>query len=596
MPGRLYCGDNLEVLAEYIPRESVDLIYLDPPFNSQRTFNHYIYRSPSAATFKDFWRWDEAAPVYAEIIDSHAIPKPIRTMLRALHEALIDDDSDQLAYLTMMTPRLVALHRVLKPTGSLYLHCDPTAGHYLKVILDVIFGGQNFRSELIWKRTGAHSGAHRWGPVHDTLLFYSKSDSYTWNAQFQPLPQETADAWYNNIEEGTGRRFNRDNLTAAGVRSGSSGLPWRGVDVTKKGRHWAIPGFARKLIGPLDTLEALDALDKLGRIHWPKKQGGAPMFKRYLEESEGVPAQDVITDISPLKNNSPERIGYATQKPLALLERILRASSNEGDLVLDAFCGCGTTVEAAERLGRRWIGIDREKLAVDVIETRFDKVGLVAPEVIWHPADIDAARALAQRDKRQFEKWALRKVRAARIRSRDRGIDGEALYKDETTGRSCHVLVSVKGGGLKPSDVRDLRGTIEREKAPVGVLISMNEPSKEMRLEAARAEFLPEADRDGPIPKLQLLTVEQLFAGKGIRAPGVNVTQMPKPSVPPPPGVGEQLAFDIDAKLRETRPLAKTKQRPKGPAKAVPYREAAEPEYAQVAEQTRSSRPPPKRR
>lgn len=310
--------------------------------------------------------------------------------------------------------------------------------------------------------------------------------------------------------------------------------------------------------------------------------------------STGAPLQDVWLDIK-LATAAKERIGYPTQKPLALLKRIIESSTNKGDLVLDPFCGCGTTVEAAEDMGRRWIGIDIARKAIEVIEDRFKKVNLPPPEVTWHPKDPEAAAALAARDKREFERWALRKIRAARIRSKDRGIDGEAYFRD-ANGATMHVVVSVKGGALKPADVRELRGTIEREKAPIGVLVSMNEPSKEMRLEASRGGFLDESDREGPIPRLQLVTVERLFSDKPpIRAVGVNVTDLPRPTVPPPPGAGEQLGLALE-EAAEKKPLAKTKQRAKGPAKAVPYREAAEPEYAQVAEQTRSSRPPPKRR
>jgi DNA modification methylase len=392
VPGVIYCGDNLDIMRTYIPRESVDLIYLDPPFNSQRTYN-LLHKGSEAQeeAFKDFWSWEEAAPTFAKVMASVDTPKPLRTMLFGLHDLLIDANSDLLAYLSMMTQRSVWLYRVLKQTGSLYLHCDPTASHYLKLVFDAIFGNSQFRSEVIWKRSGAHSGAKRYGPVHDVLLFYTKSANYAWNPVFQPLPQETASEWYNNVEPKTGRRFNRDNLTAAGTRGGASGMQWRGVDPTKKGRHWAIPGFARKVIGDLDTLEALDALDAMGRIFWPKKPGGAPMFKRYLDESGGVPAQDVITDIPLLKNNSPERLGYPTQKPLALLERILMASSNRGDLVLDPFCGCGTTIEAAEKLGRRWLGIDISRKAVRIIEDRFKRARLDAPTILWHPAAMGAA-------------------------------------------------------------------------------------------------------------------------------------------------------------------------------------------------------------
>lgn len=569
--GVLYCGDNLDVLGEYMPPSSVDLVYLDPPFNSQRTYN-LIYKDQraQAEAFKDYWAWSEAAATFHETVESPTIPKPLRTLLRALHDVLIEEDSDQLAYLTMMTPRLVALHRVLKSTGCLYLHCDPTASHYLKAILDVIFGSRNFLNEVIWKRTGAHNSAIKFGPVHDVILVYAKTKNYTWNVVFQPLPQETADAWYNNVEEGTGRRFNRNTLTAPGVRAGSSGLPWRGIDPTAKGRHWSVPGFAREVIGDLDTLEALDALDRLGRVFWPKKDGGTPMLKMYLDESKGVPAQDVWTDIR-LPTTTKERLGYPTQKPLDLLKRIILASSKPGDLVLDPFCGCGTTIEASERHGRRWIGIDIAPKAIEIIEERFETQKLTAPSVVWHPGDAQVARELAGRDKRQFEQWVCRKLRA-RKREKDRGIDGEAYFRDND-GKSSHVIISVKGGKLKPTDLRDLRGTIEREGASIGVLVSVEPPSKEMLLEAARAKFLPVSDADGPIPRLQLVRVDDdFFKRYPIRVPGVNVTEMPKAD-------GEQLKLSLNpakgiktAAVRDKSPTQRQASNapPKPPSKPPP--------------------------
>lgn len=467
MAGIIYCGDNLEVLSEYVPPESVDFVYLDPPFNSKRMYNlTYNDQRAQEQVFKDFWSWEEVAAQLHTLVDSSNMPRNVRTLLRALHDVLIESDSDLLAYLTMMTPRLVAMHHVLKSTGSLYLHCDPTASHYLKAVLDAVFGSRNFRNEVIWKRSYGHGGADKHAPVHDVLLFYSKSDSFRWNPSWKRLPQKTIDQWYNNVEEKTGRRFNRDNLTGSGTRGGESGKTWRGVDVTKKGRHWAIPrsvDVVKEIVGDLGPHDALDALDAAGRIHWPEKHGGVPMFKRYIEEATGIPALDVITNVPHLHNRSPERVGYPTQKPLALLIHVLELSSSQGDLVLDPFCGCGTTVEAAETLGRRWVGIDIARKAVEVIEHRFGKVGLDAPEVVWHPADPASAEALAERDKTQFEAWALRKVRAARLRKKDRGIDGEAIFKDGDGGR-YHVLVSVKGGrNLTPAFVRELRGTLERE-------------------------------------------------------------------------------------------------------------------------------------
>lgn len=533
MSGIFYCGDNLELLTvlERVPTESVDLIYLDPPFNSQRTYN-IVYKDSraQAEAFKDHWSWAEGAQQYAKVLEASTTPPRLRTLLRGLHDLLIDEDADLLAYLAMMAPRIFALHRVLKPTGSLYLHCDPTASHYLKLILDGVFGPKNFLNEIIWKRTSAHSSARRPGPVHDVLLFYARSESYTWNPAFTPHDPSYVASHYRQRDP-DGRRWTASDLTAAGVRNGSSGKPWRGFDVTAKGNHWKF------------TIENLEKLDSSGRLYWPNA-GGWPRYKRYLDEVKGLPLQDVWTDVDPLNAKAAERLGFPTQKPLALLERIILASTSSGDLVLDPFCGCGTTIEACERLGRRWIGIDIARKSVEVTESRFKKLGLQAPEVEWFPPDIDAAQALAARSGIKFEEWVRFKIRAARRRKHDRGIDGEAYFRD-AENKLHHVLVSVKGGKLNPAMVRELRGTMEREHAPIGVLVVAQEPSKEMRLEATHAGFLKVEDAEGPIPRLQFVTLERIFSNRpAIRAPGVNVTEMPKPVVPM--GEPSQLALNLE--------------------------------------------------
>jgi DNA modification methylase len=551
MSGILYCGDNLEVLAEYIPPESVDLIYLDPPFNSQRTYN-IVYKGSAAQTeaFKDYWSWADAAQDYARLVESAATPRKLRPMLQSLHELLIDDDADLLAYITMMAARLVALHKVLKPTGSLYLHCDPTASHYLKVTLDAIFGSDRLLNEVIWQRTSAHNDPSRYGRVHDVLLFYTKSEKRVWNQQFDP-PDEAYFGAHDFEKDADGRLYRKRDLTAPAHGDSASGqYTWNGKR-PPAGRMWSY------------TRENMERLEAEGRIAYTRT--GTPRLKIYLENLNGVPYQDVWArpDLW-LNSASAERLGYPTQKPIALMNRIIKTSSNAGDLVLDPFCGCGTTIEASERLGRRWIGIDIARKAIEVIEGRFDKTGLRAPEVQWHPKDVDAARALAQRDKRQFEEWALRKVRATRRRKKDRGIDGESTFRDGD-GRSRHVLVSVKGGSMNPAMVRDLRGTLERERADIGVLVSMLTPSKEMRFEATRAGHLSVSDGEGPIPRLQLVTVEQIFDGKvPIRCPGQNVTEMPRGV---PAGRGEQLELGLDNRVKSSPRL---KAATPGPAKASP--------------------------
>jgi DNA modification methylase len=532
---RLYYGDNLDVLREHVPDESVDLIYLDPPFNSQANYN-LLFRAPTGEqseaqiqAFEDTWHWNEKAEeAFDQVIrsnntDAAEILQAIRSFLR---------ESDIMAYLSMMAIRLLHLHRVLKPKGSFYLHCDPSASHYLKLLLDAIFGPELFRSEVVWKRSSAHNSAKRFGPVHDVIFFYTKSDKYVWNPIFQPLPRETADAWYNNIEEGTGRRFNRDNLTAAGVRSGSSGRPWRGIDVSAKGRHWAIPGFVG--LGNMDTLEALEALDAAGRLHWPKKAGGVPMLKRYLDESKGVPAQDVITHIAPLNNVAAERLPYPTQKPLALLELFIQASTNRGDVVLDPFCGCGTAIHAAQKLDRRWIGIDVTHLAISLIEKRMRAA--FGPdfrcEVIGTPRDLDGARDLARRDKYQFQWWAVSLVDAVPYQGRkkgaDSGIDGIIWFRPD--GKTLEkAIVSVKGGeNVGVAMIRDLAHVVERERARIGVFVTLAPPTVPMETEAVKAGAYETPF--GRYRKLQILTIEQLLTGAKPSIPLVDPTVFKAPS------------------------------------------------------------------
>lgn len=526
---RLYYGDNLDVLRRDVADESVDLIYLDPPFNSNRSYS-VLFREKSGdesqaqiEAFDDTWTWSqEAESLYLDLLNGSA-PLRVKDALEAMRRLL--GDNDVLAYLVMMTARLIELRRVLKPTGSLYLHCDPTASHYLKVILDAVFGPTMFRSEVIWKRSSAHNSAKRYGPVHDVLLFYTRSENYTWNVAYQPLPQETIDKWYNNVEPQTGRRFNRAGLTAAGRRTGPSGQPWRGVDPDAKGRHWAIPGFVGDLVAGLETLDALDALDAAGRLFWPKRAGGMPMLKRYVEESKGIPAQDVITDISPLNNVAAERLGYPTQKPLALLERIIAASSNEDDVILDPFCGCGTTVDAAQKLGRRWIGIDVTTLAINLIDARLRHTygeGIRGSyEILGIPRDLEGAHALFQRSPFEFERWCVMMLDGQPNEKQvgDKGIDGVIRIVTGARGQSDRVLLSVKGGGTNPGHVQALLGTVQGNRAAMGVFVTMKPPTKAMR-EVANTSSVYTHPGDGrEYPRLQILTVEDMLEGRRPKLP-----------------------------------------------------------------------------
>lgn len=510
MENTLYYGDNLAVLRDCIPDESVDLIYLDPPFNSNASYN-VLFKSPRGEAvraqtdvFEDTWRWGEpAALAFHEIM---ARGRAAAGILRALRSFF--GESDMMAYLTNMAVRLEELQRVLKPTGTIYLHCDPTASHYLKVVMDAIFGAGQFRNEIIWKRTSAHSSARRYGPVHDVLLFYSKSDNYIWNPNYQPYDPTYVETFFDKKDK-DGRRWKRTDLTGAGTRRGETGRPWRGIDVTAKGRHWAYPP------------STLDQLDSEGRVHWPKKRGGMPRLKQYPEDLCGVPLQDVWTDIRPMHNLSSERLGFATQKPLTLLERIIESSSNEGDTVLDPFCGCGTAVHAAERLRRRWIGIDITHVAIQIIEGRLKaEMPDASYRVVGQPRDPDAARFLADNDKHEFQLWVAGRIGAAPEaikKGPDRGIDGYIWYMESRT-ESNFAILSVKGGeNVGVGVVRELRAVIEREEAGAGVLVSRAKPTRDMVAEAAAAGRFETVV--GTFPRIQLFTIEDLFAGKKPKLP-----------------------------------------------------------------------------
>ena len=361
----VWTGDNLDVLRG-VNSECVDLIYLDPPFNSNRDYSAPIGSEAAGAAFKDTWTLDDVDEAWhGEIADRDP------ALYSVIGAAELAHGSGMKSYLIMMAVRLLEMHRVLKPTGSIYLHCDPTASHYLKVMMDGVFGATNFRSEVAWKRTFAHGGAKRWGPVHDVILFYTASDSYTWNRVCQPYDPVYVEKHYRG-EDDRGR-YQLVSLTGPGVRERDSGKPWRGVDPTKSGRHWAVPSGAFSAVADgrdtseMSTQDKLDLLDDFGLIYWPPK-GGVPRQKRYLDESPGTAIQDVVTDIGP--EDGKERTGYPTQKPRKLLDRIIRASSDPGDMILDPFCGCATTLVAAETLGREWAGIDLSPLAVKLVDQR----------------------------------------------------------------------------------------------------------------------------------------------------------------------------------------------------------------------------------
>jgi DNA modification methylase len=523
---RLLFGDNLDWLCnrEIFPDASIDLVYLDPPFNSNADYNVLFREASGEASqaqfhaFTDTWNWADAADTYRQFVDN-CRNTTVVDMMQSLFSFL--RASPMMAYLAMMAPPLVELHRLLKPTGSLYLHCDPTASHYLRMLLDGTFGQRNFLNEIIWKRTSAHSGSKRWGPVHDVILFYRKSEKFTWNQIFQEYSGEHLESFYRYSDQKG--RFGAGDLTGAGTRSGESGQPWRSVNPTEIGRHWAVPNKILSELfgdesGAWTVQEKLDALDEEGLIFWPAT-GDVPRFKRYLEGQAGVSIVDVITDIKPIGARARERLGYPTQKPLALLQRIIEASSNKGDLVLDPFCGCGTTVHAAQKLGRQWIGIDVTYLAINLIKRRLtDAFGdEVRYDERGQPTDFGSAKALAELDKWQFQQWALSLI-DARPRTEgggkgaDRGVDG-MIYFYESKDKREKILVQVKGGAVQRHDVATLLGDVNNQKFVAGILITLGKPSRPMRIEAADAgRYTSKLWHEKDYPKIQLLTIEGLLS------------------------------------------------------------------------------------
>jgi len=540
MTNKLYFGDNLHVLREHIAPESVDLVYLDPPFNSNANYN-ILFKSPEGAdsdaqieAFEDTWHWnDNAEKAFDDVMRSGN--SDAFELLRAMRAFL--GDNDMMAYLAMMAVRLIELHRVLKPTGSLYLHCDPTASHYLKLLLDGVFGPKSFQSEVVWKRTSAHSGATRYGPIHDIILFYTKSGKYVWNEQLTPYDQVYIDAFFTHTDE-EGRRWRRTDLTGPGTRKGDSGKPWRHYDPTESGRHWQPPSYfydkykakTGRELGDFELIDRLEELDRIGLIHWPKKADGVPQGKRLLEDAPGIPAQDVWTDLKPIHSKTEERLGYPTQKPLALLERIIAASSNEGDVVLDPFCGCGTAVHAAQKLGRQWIGIDVTHLAIGLIEKRMKQAfpGL-AFDVVGRPQDLNSALDLAARDKHQFELWALSVVEAqpwkGGRKGADGGIDGIIYFKPDGK-KTERAIVEVKGGGIGVKDIGRLAQVIERERAPFGVFITAQNPTRAMERDAAAVGVWENELTGRRHPRLQILTLAELFQGKRPDIPWVDASML----------------------------------------------------------------------
>jgi len=521
----LFYGDNLNILREYIASESVDLIYLDPPFNSSRSYNvlfkdeRGVDSESQITAFEDTWHWNHIAEqTYRELVTTS--PERVSQLVAALRA--IVGTSQMMAYLVMMTVRLVELHRVLKSTGSLYLHCDPTASHYLKIILDTIFGPQNFHNEITWKRQSAHSDAKTKFPdVADIVLFYVKSKEAKFRPQYGKHDPNYIENFYR-FDDNDGRgRYTLDNMASPNPRPNMM-YEWMGFPYPVKG--WR---FQR---------ETMQKLHDDKRIWYPQHRDGTldnskrPRIKRYLNEREGSIITNIWTDIQPLHDVAAERLGYPTQKPLALLERIINASSNPGDVILDSFCGCGTAIAAAQKLGRKWVGIDITHLSIALQKYRLEAMFPgIQFKVVGEPTDNGAAKKLAQDDRYQFQWWALSLIKAKPLggqegskvgkKGSDRGIDGVITFIDDNTDRPKRVLVQVKSGNVKSGDVRDLRGAVERENAALGVFITLESATREMTTEAVSAGYYHSPGWHKDYPRIQILTISELLRGASVQMP-----------------------------------------------------------------------------
>lgn len=542
---RLYYGDNLDVMRQ-MPDGFVDLTYLDPPFKSDLDYNVLFTEdgiSPDEAqmtVFKDTWLWDQGAQRAFE--DIQDIPNPrLVNLVNALHVGL--ERTPMLAYLVNMAVRLVEIRRVMKDEASIYLHCDPTASHYLKMLMDAIFGPLSFKSEIIWRRTGSHNKAKRWAPIHDTLLFYTKSETYTWNNPKRPYMIGHVKTYF--VADGKGgykTNYYGNVLTGSGTRNGESGQPWKGFDPTAKGRHWAVPGAIWEEVGidpaGMTQHQKLDLLHSKGFIKITPGQMW-PMYERTIQPGEGPATSDLWTfqpytegtvfgtnegidaDVRWLNPHDAERLKFPTQKPVALLKRIIAASSKPGDTVFDPFCGCGTTIAAAEELKRNWVGIDVSPFAIGLIRRqrlaplKYLKEG-VDYDVTGLPTTLPGAKMMWEQDDKVFEIWCLTELGGIpnEKRSGDKGIDGRIVFKPDGK-KAQFAVVSVKGGKLKPDDVRSLSHVAQREKASslgFGVLVSMYEPTKGMKTDAASAGTATFNGKKYPL--IQWITVAEMLQGK----------------------------------------------------------------------------------
>jgi site-specific DNA-methyltransferase (adenine-specific) len=516
MENTLYYGDNLPVLREHIKDESIDLIYLDPPFNSNRSYN-ILFKDESGKggdaqieAFDDSWHWGPSAEAAYDYLITKA-PGNIPNMISALHQFI--GNNQMMAYLVMMAIRLIELHRVLKSTGSLYLHCDPTASHYLKILLDTIFGVECFGNEIIWQRTTAKGLAFtRFASNHDVIFRYTKSNKWIWNPQYASYDPDYLEKFYKNIEPKTGRKYQLDNL--ANPNPDRPNLTYEFLGVTRVWR-WT-----------KDRMQKAYTDGLIIQSH----PGAVPRLKRYLDEQEGVPVSDIWVDIQPIQAQAAERLGFPTQKPLDLLERIILASSNPGDIILDPFSGCGTCIAAAQKLDRQWIGIDITHLAIAMHKARLKGMFGLEPKkdykVVGEPVDLSGAHQLAQDDRYQFQWWALSLVEAKPVggegegkKGSDKGVDGVVNFIDDASKKLKRVIVQVKSGHANSGMIRDLKGVLDREQAQIGVFICLDSPTRDMETEAVLSGYYKSDLWQKDYPRIQILSIEQLLNGKEVKMP-----------------------------------------------------------------------------
>jgi len=522
----LYYGDNLDILGRYIKDESIDLIYLDPPFKSNQNYNvlfkerNGTQSSAQIKAFEDTWHWDrKAEDTYIEIVEK--LPKKIADLIKAMRSFL--GENDMMAYLVMMAIRLQELHRVLKPTGSIYLHCDPTASHYLKLVMDAVFGVRNFANDIVWKRkTGrgeTDKKSNRFGWCTDRLLFYRKTNKHILNNIYRTSDPGYIESFFKHVDA-NGRRYALDNLASPSYRPNLI-YEYKGYKPPEKG--WAI------------SKEKMNQWDKEDRLYFPEDKSGRIRRKRYLDELLGSPVQDLWEDIKPISSQAKERLGYPTQKPEALLERIIRASSNEADIVLDPFCGCGTTIAVAEKLKREWIGIDITHLAVSLMKHRLKDTfeNGVKYEVVGEPIDLKGAEELATQDRYQFQWWALglvgaRPAKSEQKKGADEGIDGYIYFHDDPKQKETkEVIIQVKSGHAGSGMIDALKGVVEKKNAQIGVFSTLEEPTKPMKTGAVSSGYY-KSPLGHNYPKIQILTIQELLEGKRIdypvRARGTDAT------------------------------------------------------------------------